>query len=126
MYSVAVFRFRAHIITGAGVGRMQSFPTLNVNLAEVPLDLPDGIYAARLHEGTLDGSIAAMHYGERPFHGLARSCELHVLDRSPTLPPEYLTIEVVKRIRDIQNFADEAALRRAIESDIAAVRFAFH
>lgn len=59
--------FTAAVVSGAGRGRRIGTPTLNVDLANVPAGLADGIYACR---ATLDGAdealAAVLHLGPRP------------------------------------------------------------
>lgn len=121
--------FEGHVIKGSGIGGTQGIPTLNIDLADIPADLEEGIYAARV---TIEGEKfdAAVHYGERPVHGLPRSFEAHLLEGSGVRPAgrsfsegwcqisDIVTIEVVKRLREVRDFESEEELKEQIEMDI--------
>jgi len=112
--------FSGRIIKGSGKGSAQGIPTLNLDLADIPTDVKEGIYAARVM--IADKSFdAAVHYGERSVHGLPRSFEAHLLTWNEELSmkdEEYVSIEIVKRLRDVRNFETEEELKKQIERDI--------
>ncbi|MDA1208408.1 MAG: riboflavin kinase [bacterium] len=113
--------FTASAISGAGRGKNMGVPTINVNLASVPEELTDGIYAAIV---SIDDSrySAAMHYGPRPVFDDSRACEVHLLDVTLYDAPSNVTIEVVERIRDIEDFPSTAQLIAKIQDDIGRCR----
>ncbi len=114
-------RFSARTTSGAGRGRKLKVPTINVEIGDAPPVLTHGVYACfviiddQRHQG-------ALHFGPRPVFADSESLEVHVLDAIIEVPPAQITIEVVARLRDVQNFPDAAALKQAIASDIAATR----
>ncbi len=112
--------FIGRIIRGSGKGSAQGIPTLNIDLADVPADLEEGIYAAYV---TIDEARmkAAVHYGERPVHELGRSFEAHLLTEKHQITStkhQTVTIEVVKRLRDVRDFETEKELKEQIEIDV--------
>lgn len=112
--------FNGRIIKGSGVGSAQGIPTLNINLVDIPADLEEGIYAARVTIGE-EVFGAAVHYGGRPVHGLGRSFEAHLLtEKSGTRNPksEKVTVEIVKRLRDVGDFGSKEELKKQITRDI--------
>ena len=114
-------RFSAHVVHGAGRGRKLKIPTINVALGDAPPSLMHGVYACRI---VLDDRqyMGAMHYGPRPVFADSESLEVHVLDAALTAVPEEVTLEVVARLRDVQNFPDAQSLKNAIADDIRSVR----
>lgn len=114
--------FTARIVKGSGKGGAQGIPTVNLDLADVPADLEEGIYAARvtIERETFD---AAVHYGPRPVHGLGRSFEAHLLTKSEIRnpKPERVSVELLKRLRDVRDFENKKELKEQIERDIKKV-----
>lgn len=113
--------FLARLVAGRGRGRTLGTPTLNCDLADVPADLPDGIYAC---VAVLDGTPAgaAMHLGPRPVFRDTRTCEVHLLDRTVDAPPERMEVRVMERLRDVRDFPSPEDLQRQIADDIRRTR----
>jgi riboflavin kinase / FMN adenylyltransferase len=117
--------FTAQVIRGSGKGSAMGIPTLNLDLDDVPEELQEGIYAARV---TVNGErvSAAMHYGPRPVHGLSRSCEVHLCGAAfrasrtgqRAAPPTSITVEIIDRLRDVKDFDSEEELKEQIAKDI--------
>lgn len=122
-------RFLAHVISGSGVARQQNVPTLNLALNDVPESLEQGIYACRVRFEQESPSKpdarwagAVMHHGPRFVHRLPVSCEVHLIERMPPETPAVLNVEIVQRLRNVQDFNTPQELQDAIEADIAAAR----
>lgn len=115
--------FAASAITGAGRGREYGIPTVNINLASVPEELPEGIFACFVEiEGDARRYMGAMHYGPRPVFRDSRACEIHLLDaRLPALPST-VKVTVVERLRAVENFPSVEALKEQILRDIERCR----
>ena len=92
------------------------FPTVNILLADSSVS---GIYAAKVSVGGEEYIAAAFADQKR------NVLEAHVLDFSDELYGKEVTIELCKKIRGNVQFSDDAALRAAIEGDIAKVRAYF-
>ena len=113
--------FKARVIKGEGKGKKLGFPTINLDLSDVPGELEYGVYTAYI---TIDGirSPAAMQYGKRPVLDLPKSCELHVVDGDPGEIPREVEVEVVKKLRDVEKFGSEEELKEQIRKDVESVR----
>ena len=83
---------------------------------------PDGVYAVRLHwRGATHGGM--MNQGARPTFGVTeRALEVHVFDFDADLYGETVTIEWVRRLRDVQPFPSRDALLAQLERDRRAAR----
>jgi len=116
--------FSARTVRGAGRGKRDlQCPTINLDLRDVPTQLSEGIYACiAIVNNDGEPKQAVMHYGPRPVFQDSASCEVHLLDATPREKPGTLTIRVVARIRDIEDFPSPQALREKIEEDIARAR----
>lgn len=89
--------------------------------------MSEGIYACfvTLH---YDGARsegpypAAMHYGPRPVFHDTVSCEIHVIDVTPSRPPQRIEVQIVARLRDVEDFPSVDALREQMRRDIEEAR----
>ncbi len=110
---------------GAGRGRGLGIPTANL-AAPHPKKLlpPDGVYAALVAwRGARHGAM--LNLGPRPTFGEAgRRLEAHLFDFEGDLVGETVTVEFVRRIRDVMRFPSQAALAAQLERDRADARLA--
>jgi len=108
------------VVRGAGRGRGIGVPTMN--LAPPPakkLLPPDGVYAARVAwRGDRHGAM--LNLGPRPTFGeTSRTLEAHLFGFDGDLVGETVTVEFVRRLRDVMPFASVDALRSQLERDRA-------
>jgi FAD synthase len=114
--------FTASAITGAGRGKQYGIPTININLAAVPEELQEGIFACFIEIEDKERYIGAMHYGPRPVFKDSRACEVHLIDAViPTLP-ESVTVTVVEHLREVRDFPSVEELKDQILKDIEQCR----
>jgi riboflavin kinase / FMN adenylyltransferase len=104
-------------------GRLLGIPT--INLTDVPpqkLLPPDGVYAVRVEwRGGRAGGM--MNQGPRPTFGDGRRIlEAHLLDFDGDLYGEWVRIEWVERLRDIERFGSVEALQQQLERDRTRAR----
>lgn len=117
------YSLTAPVEHGAGRGRTIGVPTINLAVGD-PRKLlpPDGVYAVwvRSAEGRWGGM---MNQGARPTFGVqARGLEIHLFEFSGDLYGEVMTVEWVRRLRDVQTFPSRQALVDQIERDAQAAR----
>jgi riboflavin kinase / FMN adenylyltransferase len=136
------YSLRAAVTRGAGRGRTIGVPTINLTPAD-PRKLlpPDGVYAVWVQVATAthgperggggggeDGGErygGMMNQGPRPTFGVhARGLEIHLFDFRGDLYDTVVTVEWVRRLRDVQTFASRQALVDQIERDAVAARSA--
>jgi riboflavin kinase/FMN adenylyltransferase len=117
------YSLRGVVERGAGRGRTIGIPTINLTSPD-PRKLlpPDGVYAARVEwRGARFGGV--MNQGPRPtFRVEARGLEIHLFDFTGDLYGETVTVEWVRRLRDVERFPSRQALVDQIERDAAAAR----
>jgi len=99
-------------------GRLLGVPT--INLTEVPpqkLLPPDGVYAVRVEwRGGRTGGM--MNQGPRPtFADGRRTLEAHLFDFEGDLYGEWVRLEWVERLRDVERFASVEELQQQLERD---------
>jgi riboflavin kinase/FMN adenylyltransferase len=112
---------------GAGRGRSIGVPTVNL-APPSPRKLlpPDGVYACAVSwRGGVHGAMANL--GSRPTFGeQARALEAHLFGHEGELYGEHVTVEFVRRLRDVVRFPSVEALRdqlaRDREAAVAALR----
>jgi riboflavin kinase/FMN adenylyltransferase len=103
---------------GAGRGRTIGIPT--INLGEVPVRKllpPDGVYAARVEwaEGRADGML---NQGPKPtFDDGRRAIEVHLFGVDRDLYGQWVKVEWVERLRDVQRFASPQKLVEQLHRD---------
>jgi riboflavin kinase/FMN adenylyltransferase len=104
-------------------GRLIGVPT--INLMDIPprkLLPPDGVYAVRVEwRGGRAGGM--MNQGPRPtFEDGRRSLEAHLFDFDGDLYDEWVRIEWIERLRDVERFASVEALQQQLERDRSRAR----
>ena len=124
------YSLRAAVERGAGRGRTIGVPTINLTPPD-PRKLlpPDGIYPVRVEipgqraTGNVQRYGGMMNQGPRPTFGVqARGLEIHLFDFSGDLYGQVVTVEWVRRLRDVQTFPSRQALVDQIERDAVAAR----
>jgi riboflavin kinase/FMN adenylyltransferase len=104
-------------------GRRLGVPT--INLTDVPhqkLLPPDGVYAVRVEwRGGRAGGM--MNQGPKPtFEDGRRTLEAHLFDFDGDLYGEWVRIEWVERLRDVERFASVEALQQQLDRDRTRAR----
>lgn len=116
-------RFTSSPIAGAGRGKKLNVPTINLDLQTVPPTMQHGVYACLV---SLDSGKtwlqSATHYGPRPVFQDSVSFEVHLLDTTIATPPQSMQVQVIARLRDVQNFLSPDELKAAIAQDISQTR----
>lgn len=113
--------FTATTVSGSKRGKKLGTPTINLDLAQVPPELNEGIYAciAIINDERLP---AVMHYGPRPVFKDTPSCEVHILDRKNMESVERIRIDIVSHLRPVADFPSVEALMAQIQKDIDQAR----
>jgi riboflavin kinase / FMN adenylyltransferase len=112
---------------GAGRGKSIGIPTINL-AAPSPRKLlpPDGVYACAVEwKGGRHGAMTNL--GPRPTFGEhARALEAHLFGYDGDLYGELVTVEFVRRLRDVMRFPSADALKAQLAQDreaaVAALR----
>jgi riboflavin kinase/FMN adenylyltransferase len=117
------YQVSGRVEEGERRGRLLGVPT--INLADVPpqkLLPPDGVYAVRVEwRGGRAGGM--MNQGPKPtFQDGRRTLEAHLFDFDGNLYGEWVRIEWVERLRDVERFASVEALQQQLERDRTRAR----
>jgi len=122
------YSIRGTVVRGAGRGRTIGIPTINLAPPDSRKLLPpDGVYAAEVTIGNGPGNEkrygGMMNQGARPTFGeQARALEVHLFDFDGELYGETVSVEWVRRLRDVQAFPSREALVAQLERDRQAAR----
>jgi len=112
------YQVSGQVVPGERRGRLVGVPT--INLSAVPpqkLLPPDGVYAVRVEwrGGRADGM---MNQGPKPtFADGRRTLEAHLFDFDGDLYGEWVRIEWVERLRDVERFPSVEALKQQLDRD---------
>jgi riboflavin kinase/FMN adenylyltransferase len=108
----------APVVPGAGRGRDLGAPTINLALSAKKQMPPAGIYACRARVGNRPFA-AAVHWGGRPTFGEPTPVlEAHLLDYDGDLYGEWVLLEFVAWIREVERFETIQELSQAIQEDV--------
>ncbi len=129
------FALVGHVVGGAGRGRQETVPTLNLEVASLALEraaLPaNGVYITRTSPGP-DSEFhphswrSVTNVGFRPtFGGHHLTVESFLLDPLVGQPPERIRVEFLRRIRDERAFPSAQALRAQILRDVQRAKAFF-
>lgn len=109
-------RYEGKVQKGRNYGHALGFPTINIEMKAEPAS---GIFAANVR-------IDAKQYPAAAYADLSRNIlEAHLLDFSGELYGKEVEVELLKKIRDDEQFASEAALKAAIAADVETIRAYF-
>ena len=102
-------------------GRTIGIPTINLGeFSERKLLPPDGVYAARVEwAGGVAGGM--LNQGGKPTFGdHHRSVEVHLFGVDADLYEQWVRVEWVERIRDVQRFGSIEELKQQLAQDRTA------
>ncbi|CAM3732765.1 bifunctional riboflavin kinase/FAD synthetase [Rheinheimera salexigens] len=119
------FSLTGRVRHGRKLGRDLGFPTANVFLYRRKLPVA-GVYAIRAKTmyGWFDG---VANIGNRPtVQGKRQQLEAHLFDFKADLYGSQIEVQLVKKIRDEQRFADLMALQQQIATDVVAAKQIFN
>lgn len=113
-------KITASVIQGVQIGAKFGIATANLLLDELP-EIEEGVHLVRV-EVKDDLCNGVLHFGPRKTFGGDFSAEVHILDFKKDIYGQKITIELVKKLRDVQAFKNADALFTQIETDILVAR----
>jgi phosphoribosyl 1,2-cyclic phosphate phosphodiesterase len=120
------FALTGEVVSGTGMGRKFTFPTLNLK-PEQELLPGRGVYITRtVLDGETSSHRSVTNVGIRPtFNGSGLSVETHLLDYSGNFSPRRIEVQFWKKLRDEKKFSGAEELKEQIAKDIAAANALF-
>ena len=119
------YSIQGSVVRGAGRGRTIGIPTINLAPPDPQKLLPpDGVYAVRVRVPGGSRILGGMmNQGARPTFGdPVRTLEVHLFDFDGELYGETVSVEWVRRLRDVQAFPSRDALVAQLARDRDAAR----
>lgn len=117
-------KFQSVHVKGKGKGKTLGVPTINLAIPK-DFDLAEGIYAAwvTIAQTTYKG---ALYFGPIPVFGQKeKSLEVYLLNihshETPDPQEEPITIDVVKKIRDVRSFESPELMVKQIALDVSEI-----
>jgi drug/metabolite transporter (DMT)-like permease len=110
--------FSAPVIHGQGRGKLLGYQT--ANLDKTDLDIPHGVYVVKVNVAGKEYS-GVMHFGFRDVFNEPVSLEVLIKDFSGDLYGQFLQVTVLRKIREVQNFASTDLLKQAIAHDLGEI-----
>ena len=105
-------KFWGKVKKGFGKGKILGFPTANLTLAA---SIPPGIYLSKT-------KIAGQNYCSLTFIG--KQAENYVLDFKGDLYNQWISVELIKKIRSSKKFkSDEALVQQMKKDELVARKF---
>lgn len=108
------FSISGMVIKGAQLGRTIGFPTANIKYPPNIVQLPHGVYAARVC-----GHVGVLNWGMKPtvYNIKETIVEVHILDYEGDLYGKNIEIDILKKLRNEQKFANLEELKLQIKKD---------
>jgi riboflavin kinase/FMN adenylyltransferase len=120
------YALEGKVVSGVGVGSKQTVPTLNLETkAEV---LPKtGVYITRTHERNSSREWPSItNIGYRPtFNGHGLTIETYLLSALDGNPPEEISVEFLRWVREERKFPSPEALKAQILHDVGRAQSYF-
>lgn len=109
---------KGKILKGRGLATRLGFPTINISYdGEL-----SGVFAGNF---VMEGEIfaSAIHLGARPTIGdMQRICEVYVLGDFEKKLSDDFEVQLIKKVRDVQKFANLEELKTQVFKDIEIIK----
>jgi riboflavin kinase / FMN adenylyltransferase len=116
-----LYIFWGKVRHGKHLGKKFGYPTANVYLHK---DIPEGIYISTVkvqNDQRIYPSVTFIGAAEM-FGETEKKAEVHIFDFKKTIYDSFVTVRLLKKIRNNQRFASEKALIDQIEKDVVEAR----
>lgn len=125
LYLGEAFEINGKVVHGQKLGTKIGFPTANIDIeSNIKLIPKDGVYAVKVLRKNEEEHFGLLSIGSRPTvndSGIT-SIEVHVLDFNGNLYDEYLSLKLLKRIRDDKKFDSIELLINEMKKDEKTLR----
>jgi len=122
------FELHGKVVGGHALGRQIGFPTANIDVeSNIKLLPKTGVYAVNIVLG--DGILqeGMMNIGTKPTLSDSDqvSIEVHLFDFNGNIYDQYITVQLLSRIRDEQKFDSVYELKEQLQKDESTIRHFF-
>jgi len=112
--------FSGVVVKGIQKGSEIGIPTINIQMFNAPKNVEFGIYVCRIEvKGLFYNAI--MHYGNKSIGTDDKEkifCEVHVFDFNQDVYGLEVSVNLLKKIRDVRQFKSDEDLIKQIKKDI--------
>src|SRR3989344_1034181 len=113
-----MYTLRGKVIYGARRGKKLGFPTANIRLHK---NIPQGIYVSRVKLGEHRFNSATFIGNATTFGSKEKLVETHILSFGKNIYNTWITVTLIKKIRDSEKFKSSQDLIDQIGKDIVKV-----
>ncbi|MFH0955592.1 MAG: riboflavin kinase [Candidatus Falkowbacteria bacterium] len=114
-----MYRFKAKVIQGRGLGGRIGFPTANLDIKNLSLDY--GVYLVKVRLGDKI-ELGLMHYGPKKTFDEAVSCEIYFKNFNKDIYGRTLEVKASRKIREVKKFEGVAELKKQIKKDLKELK----
>ncbi|MBP9718832.1 riboflavin kinase [Candidatus Gracilibacteria bacterium] len=112
-----------HVVKGSGIGKQHGLPpTMNIEVQGMSEPLEQGIYVVQISETNSPLYNGVAHFGPRPAVNAPDSFEVHCFDFDQDWYGKKVAVQVLHKLREIENFASIPDLAAAIDNDITEAK----
>jgi riboflavin kinase/FMN adenylyltransferase len=114
----APYSVRGRVERGRSVGRLLSYPTVNLSCPDERLRIKDGVYATRT---VINGAeyASVTNVGPKPTFGVsAGGIETFIIDYNKDIYGEEVKVEFLRYMRPVRTFGGADALREQLGRDV--------
>ncbi|MFH1254922.1 MAG: riboflavin kinase [bacterium] len=109
--------FSAKVIKGGGIGKWLGFPTANLDVENLNFGLGHGVYLVKVKLGDKIKE-GLMHWGVKKTFGRDVSCEVFIKNFNQDIYGMIVSVEVMKKIRNVKKFSGAEDLKKQIKKDL--------
>lgn len=114
------FQLTGKVVHGQKIGRSLGFPTANIDLqSDVKIIPKEGVYVVQVYLDNQKPLKGILNIGVRPtiYTNHSQTIEVNILDFDGDLYGQYITLELLKKIRDEIKFDNKEELKKQIQAD---------
>jgi len=119
------FELNGKVVRGKAIGKTLGFPTANIDVQSNLKIIPaNGVYAVRLVLENKSEYFGILNIGNRPTIDQDENCsiEVHILDFNRDIYDDFVTLKLLKRVRNEEKYESKEALKTQISKDETLVR----
>ncbi len=109
-----MYKFWGKVKKGKGRGKELGFPTANINLHKI---IPEGVYISSTKTGDRIFNSLTFIGNAKTFNENVYQAESYLLDFSGNLYGKYISIKLIKKIRENLKFTSSKSLIRRMTID---------
>lgn len=114
-----LYIFWGKVREGKKRGRNLGYPTANIRLSK---QIPSGIYASIISIGNKTYHAATFIGDAKTFNESLYQAEVYILDFNSSIYNQWVSVRLLKKVRDNKKFNSIEALTKQIKEDVDTIR----